>query len=434
MSTGAIAERDVRTVAAPLADGRVKMPPRGCPNLSQALAVARDRCRTAFKGGFNDFHKYKYASADEVITVAKDALAETGLAIIPQSQKLSILGDGNATVHVLDRTIFLSHSSGEFVPIEIGGWPVIPDKGRPLDKAVAVALTCSLAYWLRDLLQMPRGDEADMNTRDDRAHEPGKKPAPVKADDPHDDPQPENGGPSAAMLRTELEHKVKELARLRGRTADEVHKGLRDAAKSKNPNHPDRLEDVHPNGLRWLIKKADGWLDELKAKAAEPKPADPPRERQPGEDDPEPDDADGEQDAHEHGGEAGGATLPQQPPADAARRVLADQTIAILHQCGTDWNTAIAESLGIIGRRLLRGAHAAECSQEEHVCIRAWAKKRKAERDKARQGQGARPEGASPMGTPTSSVSSAGPTAWTGATVRRFSPATGRGIRRTDRE
>jgi hypothetical protein len=389
MSTGAIAERDVRTVAAPLADGRVKMPPRGCPNLSQALAAARDRCRTAFKGGFNDFHKYKYASADEVITVAKDALAETGLAIIPQSQKLSILGDGNATVHVLDRTIFLSHSSGEFVPIEIGGWPVIPDKGRPLDKAVAVALTCSLAYWLRDLLQMPRGDEADMNTRDDRAHEPGKKPAPVKADDPHDDPQPENGGPSAAMLRTELEHKVKELARLRGRTADEVHKGLRDAAKSKNPNHPDRLEDVHPNGLRWLIKKADGWLDELKAKAAEPKPADPPRERQPGEDDPEPDDADGEQDAHEHGGEAGGATLPQQPPADAARRVLADQTIAILHQCGTDWNTAIAESLGIIGRRLLRGAHAAECSQEEHVCIRAWAKKRKAERDKARQGQGA---------------------------------------------
>jgi hypothetical protein len=345
----------------------------------------------------------------------------------------------------------------------------IAKKRALVDAAIALARCSDL--FTQDV------EDAEGADHDATAKAAGRKAAPPQqtdqpADDPHDDPQPENGGPAAAMLRTELEHKVKELARLRGRTADEVHKGLRDAAKSKNPNHPDRLEDVHPNGLRWLIKKADGWLDELKAKAAEPKPeAQPtdvgeparsfwltipttgpefarwlrnadaelnaakvsiagnlvaevqqsvmragygadmtkwdgvaiqlathtardyarrlnltiPLDRQPGEDDPEPDDADGEQDeTHDTGNPVG-----QQPPADAARRVLADQTIAILHQCGTDWNTAIVESLGIIGRRLLRGAHAAECSQEEHICIRAWAKKRKAERDKARQGQGA---------------------------------------------
>src|SRR5262245_45471777 len=145
--------------------------PTACPNLSAALAAARDRCRSAAKDKTNSFHKYAYASADEVIAVANDALAGTGLAIIPQLQELTTVGTGSVACFALNRTVFLSHSSGEFVPLTVRGWPVIPDKGRPIDKAFAVALTSSLAYLLRDLLQMPRGDEHDMNTRDDRGKE-----------------------------------------------------------------------------------------------------------------------------------------------------------------------------------------------------------------------------------------------------------------------
>jgi hypothetical protein len=57
---------------------------------------------------------------------------------------------------------------------------VVPERGRPLDKAFAVALTTSLSYLLRDLLQMPRGDEADMNARNDlpqEQHRPAKPQA-----------------------------------------------------------------------------------------------------------------------------------------------------------------------------------------------------------------------------------------------------------------
>lgn len=148
-----------------------------CPKLSDALATARDRCKAASKDGYNDFHKYKYASADEVILTAKEALAGTGLAIIPQAQELTVVSAGNLSLYALNRTIFLSHSSGEYVPLTIRGWPVVPERGRPLDKAFAVALTTSLSYLLRDLLQMPRGDDADMNKRDDTKAQAAPPPA-----------------------------------------------------------------------------------------------------------------------------------------------------------------------------------------------------------------------------------------------------------------
>lgn len=146
-----------------------------CPHLSQALSNARDKCKMATKGSRNEFHKYNYASADEVILTAKEALESSGLAIIPQLQEMTVLGSGNAVMYALNRIIFLSHSSGEFVPIELRGWPVVPERGKPLDKAFATALTGSFAYMLRDLLQMPRGDDADMNHRNDAP--PPAKPA-----------------------------------------------------------------------------------------------------------------------------------------------------------------------------------------------------------------------------------------------------------------
>jgi hypothetical protein len=159
-------------VAAPVA-------PTACPNLSKALGEARDRCRMALKDKRNEFHKYDYASADGIIQTARDAMHGTGLALIPQAQELTLLAAGNVVMHALNRTLLLSHSSGEFVPLSIRGWPVVPERGRPLDKAFAVALTTSLSYLLRDLLQMPRGDEADMNARNDLPQEAARPAKPA---------------------------------------------------------------------------------------------------------------------------------------------------------------------------------------------------------------------------------------------------------------
>lgn len=152
-----------------------------CPGLAKALAAARDRCKAAAKDARNDFHKYDYASADNVIAVATEALEGSGLALIPAREELVAVG----STYALNRLLFLAHASGEFVPLETLGWPVVPDKGRPLDKAFAVALTSSLAYKLRDLLQIPRGTEDDMSARDDReAQAPPPPPAPAAARGP----------------------------------------------------------------------------------------------------------------------------------------------------------------------------------------------------------------------------------------------------------
>lgn len=142
-------------------------------NLAASLSTARDRCKPAEKDARNAYHNYTYASAEEIITVANAAMDKTGLALISVNDEMKQAPSG----FVLDRTWILCHSSGEQVSLRTQGWPVIPDKGRPLDKALAAALTTSLAYRLRDLLQIPRvSPDDDIAGRDDRHHEPEAKP------------------------------------------------------------------------------------------------------------------------------------------------------------------------------------------------------------------------------------------------------------------
>ena len=148
----------------------------GCPNLTDALSKARDSCGVAEKKAKNTFHNFNYADADTIISVASQAMQGSGLALISVSDELTVKGTGGMAFYALDRKFILSHSSGEYVPLEVKGWPVVPEKGRPLDKAFATALTSSLAYKLRDLLQMARGKEHDMSARPAGRREPTPEP------------------------------------------------------------------------------------------------------------------------------------------------------------------------------------------------------------------------------------------------------------------
>lgn len=195
-------------------------PPPGCPSLSAALALARDRCKAAAKDSKNTHHGYKYASADGVIATASEAMNGSGLALIPAAQELVVIGSGSMAVYALNRTIFLSHSSGEFLPLEVRGWPVIPDRGRPLDKAFAIALTSSLAYTLRDLLQMPRGTDDDVVSQDD-TRTPTAPPPGVP--DPNSQ-APAQAPPAPPATITEREYAaLVELVRKHNRTPEEVN-------------------------------------------------------------------------------------------------------------------------------------------------------------------------------------------------------------------
>lgn len=230
-----------------------------CPELSKAVATARDHCKMAAKDGWNDYHKFKYSTADGVIETAKEALAFTGVAIIPHKQKMSILMVGNTAIYALDRTWLLCHSSGECVPMVLEGWPVIPEKGRPLDKALAVALTTSLSYLLRDLLQMPRGDEAEMNARDDRPKQQAPaKPAPAQTTEQRKNASAEK--PDRSYLRNELFSLLEQISELEDVHVDTLQNAACKAAKVS------KLDEMDDATLRDIVLGARSRL--AKAKTA----------------------------------------------------------------------------------------------------------------------------------------------------------------------
>lgn len=115
------------------------------------------------KDARNDFHRYAYASAEQLIGEAKPALGKAGVVVLPIKAELS----GSQQSPVCRRAFRIINGAESY---EVAfDWPVVCEKGRPLDKAWASALTSSLAYFLRDLLLMPRveaGTDLNDNTRD----------------------------------------------------------------------------------------------------------------------------------------------------------------------------------------------------------------------------------------------------------------------------
>lgn len=147
--------------------------------LRAALLQAQRNAQAVAKGSQNSFHKYAYAAAEHILVESKDALLAAGVEVHRGSYKLKDL----AGSIVCEMSIEICHvESGESVSHSIEYF-VIPDKGRPLDKALNSALTTSFAYFLRDLLLIPRLTQAEVKAisdaaagevcgRDDRSFDP----------------------------------------------------------------------------------------------------------------------------------------------------------------------------------------------------------------------------------------------------------------------
>jgi len=153
--------------------------------VAQALAKAQREARAVEKRSRNDQHNYNYASAEDVIAAARDALATAELALAPGAFRFrraeGTLDENAGAIGYLDITYLLVHApSGKQhqisleeavcpTPGRMGGW------ARPLDKAIFAARTESLGYMLRELLLIPRRDAPDVSGRGD-ADERGRAP------------------------------------------------------------------------------------------------------------------------------------------------------------------------------------------------------------------------------------------------------------------
>lgn len=148
--------------------------------LFAALVRAQQAAQAVEKDSRNDFHRYAYASAEDMIAEGRRALSSAGLALFPLVQ--DVLHGGEASEDALTSEYLLIHESGESVSLKTIT-PIIPEKGRPADKAVATAKTYDLGYTLRGLLLLPRVEKgAQSDERDDTNHVPKKVSAVERRD------------------------------------------------------------------------------------------------------------------------------------------------------------------------------------------------------------------------------------------------------------
>jgi hypothetical protein len=145
-------------------------------SLASALLAAQSALPSVGKDSKNSFHHYAYTSSEAMIGACRAALHSAGLVLRRSGWKFDGTADGGV---VTSQFILSCPASGENVTDEVG-WVAIPEKGRPVDKALASALTASLNYFLRDLLMVPREEESEMDRRDDTKFEP-RKAAPAPA-------------------------------------------------------------------------------------------------------------------------------------------------------------------------------------------------------------------------------------------------------------
>lgn len=140
--------------------------------ICKAIVEAQRKATAVHKDSKNKYHDYKYASAEAVLAEGRDALTSAGLALIATTwgyRDVPLANGSEFSKAVGEMTVeyLLLHESGEVASFA-STTAVIPEKGRPLDKAQATALTYSLGYTLRGLLMIPRVDEdEDADARND---------------------------------------------------------------------------------------------------------------------------------------------------------------------------------------------------------------------------------------------------------------------------
>lgn len=152
--------------------------------INEALRLAQQAMPGVHHDARNQFARYDYVSAESMILHCRGALHSAGLTLSAVSSIIAVVDGVHVTpkggdampLMMMHRVWCLAHDSGTERTYE-QDWPVVVEKGRPLDKAVAGADTASLSYLLRNLLMVPRVEKGTDLNADGRDHEP---PAPMQ--------------------------------------------------------------------------------------------------------------------------------------------------------------------------------------------------------------------------------------------------------------
>lgn len=133
--------------------------------LYAALAKAQADCAGTEKKSENKHHRYKYASAEDMIDASTQAMAPHGLSLILISSE----PDEPKQPRSMTVRYLMTHAEGGSMALGPYSLTVHPDKGRPMDKAITTCLTYLQAYCIRGILNVPRVEEGtERDSTDDK--------------------------------------------------------------------------------------------------------------------------------------------------------------------------------------------------------------------------------------------------------------------------
>lgn len=221
--------------------------------LYTALAAAQGAIHAVGKDGKNTHMNYAYTSSEAVIDAARIALSPQGLAAFRLKYEVPESSGNNFAIN---STFALVHSSGGSVEFS-SMWIASPGKGRPDDKAMAGALTTGLAYWLRDLLLIPRKDDDEADRRDDRQHVQQPRQRHQRAPQEHKATTPvlSEMGFSKACAEMELERNLVIKWREEVRRASTQPARVKSAAVWDDHRRGGTIAKLHKAGGRWGLAK-----------------------------------------------------------------------------------------------------------------------------------------------------------------------------------
>ena len=138
--------------------------------LAKKFVSVMQECSHVVKTGTNDFHRYKYATANDVLEKVNASLTKHGIASVVTPALLSVqevtTAKGNterlATVEVM--VTLIDSESGESFAIK--GLGSGQDAG---DKALAKAQTMALKYCYMASLAIATGDDPEADSKTDEA-------------------------------------------------------------------------------------------------------------------------------------------------------------------------------------------------------------------------------------------------------------------------
>ena len=166
----------------------------GYSGIAKKLVLIMGECAHVAKDGFNDYHKYKYASASGVLETINAALVKHKVASVVTPAILSSYDVTNAKGNIEHQVtvgcniLLIDSESGE--SIDLYGIGTGQDAG---DKAVMKAETAAIKYAYLLSMAISTGDDPEADTITDEnsfaepQHAAAPKSAPVSNNVPADD-------------------------------------------------------------------------------------------------------------------------------------------------------------------------------------------------------------------------------------------------------